>query len=235
MCKDQSRFPAVNLADPRQDIHKDRKSRQDLNRYRIAKKLLPAKPRGMKVLELGGGAGEFSRVMKALGIKVTIVDLSDHNIERAAKMGFETHKIDLNYGLPVFKDAQFDGVVILEVIEHVVAAEFLLEEANRVLKDGGFIILSTPNFAFFLNRLGILCGGLSHDEGYHYRFFTVKTLANRLTEAGFSVQRTAHSMPAIGINFIYSKILKRKRLHIQVPNVLSPLFAQTLIVQARKE
>ena len=41
-------------------------------------------------------------------------------------------------------------VVILDVIEHVVAAEYLLAEISRVLKTGGFLItksLVSTNFA----------------------------------------------------------------------------------------
>ena len=123
---------------------------------------------------------------------------------------------------------------MLEIIEHVVAAEFLLQEIHRVLKPGGFVILSTPNFAFLLNRLRILAGRLSIDEGYHYRFFTVKSLATMLRAAGLEVVETAHTMPAIGYNIFHNRLLGKPRVHVNIPNPIAPVFAHTLFFKARK-
>jgi 2-polyprenyl-3-methyl-5-hydroxy-6-metoxy-1,4-benzoquinol methylase len=234
MRNEQTDFATVNLADPRQDVHRERMHDPNLNRYRVAEGLLPAETAGLKVLELGGGIAELSRRMTEKGIKVTFVDLSDANLAKAAKLGLETHKLDLNLGLPPFEDSTFDGVVMLEIIEHVVAAEFLLKEIHRVLKPGGFVILSTPNFAFPLNRLRILAGGLSMDEGYHYRFFTVRSLAAMLRAAGLEVETTAHTVPAIGYNIIRNRLLGKPRLHVHVPNPIAPVFAHTLFFKARK-
>lgn len=224
----------VNIAHPQQDVHRERIHAPTLYRYRIAEQLLPVPATGLSVLELGGGIAELSRRMKVRGVKVTFVDLSEHNIHKAQAAGFKAHQLDLNLGLPVFDDEQFDGVVMLEIIEHVVAAEFLLAEVSRVLKPGGFVILSTPNFAFLLNRLRILSGKLSQDEGYHYRFFTAKALTQRLKAVGLMVEQTAHNMPAFGLNLIRNKIFGRPRAHIRIPKPLSPIFAQTLMVRARK-
>jgi 2-polyprenyl-3-methyl-5-hydroxy-6-metoxy-1,4-benzoquinol methylase len=224
----------VNTFDPRQDVHRERSHDPNLNRYRVAEGLLPLRSSGLTVLELGGGIGEFSRRMGLRGIDVTFVDLSEHNVRKARALGLNAHHLDLNDGLPSFDDGEFDGVVMLEVIEHIVAAEALLADVNRVLKPGGFLILSTPNFAFFLNRLRILFGGLSMDEGYHYRFFTIKALADRLAEGGFIIERSAHTMPAFGLNLIRNRILGRPRVHVPVASIVASLLSQTLIVRARK-
>ena len=116
---------------------------------------------------------------------------------------------------------------MLELTERIVAPEALLSEANRVLKRNGFLILSTPNFAFLLNRLRIIFGTLSSDEGYHYRFFTVESLEKQLHDAGFSVEQAAHTMPAFGANLIGNRLLGRPRVHVRVPGVAAPLLAQT--------
>src|SRR5262249_55665914 len=127
-----------------------------------------------------------------------------------------------------------DGVVMLEVIEHIVAAEQLLGEVCRVLRTGGWAILSTPNFAYWSNRLRIVLGRLSADEGYHYRFFTTAVLQQRLMAAGLVIERRAHTMPAIGYNFIANRLMKRRRRHVHVPGPFAPLFAHTLIVRCLK-
>lgn len=225
----------VNTADPRQDVHKERQHDPNQHRYAVTEALLPQQAEGLSVLDVGGGIGEMSRRLAARGMKVTFTDLSQYNIRRAQSMGFRALHVDLNNGLRELSDAEFDGVVILEVIEHVVAAEQLLAEIARVLKPGGFLILSTPNFTYFLNRLRILFGGLSHDEGYHYRFFTVKSLAKQLRQAGLEVVKARHTTPAIGLNILRRLILKKPRLHVAVPNWLAPLFSYTLVYKAVKK
>jgi SAM-dependent methyltransferase len=227
-------FTNVNLADPRQDVHRLRPENPGLNRYRVAEALLPAEPRGLEILEVGGGAAEFSRRLQALGILVTFVDLSPTNVERARSFGFEAHQVDLNCGLPPFRDGRFAGVVMLEIIEHVVAAENLLAEVCRVLKPGGFLILSTPNFGYWSNRLGILLGRLSQDEGYHFRFFTPSVLRRRIERAGLTFDRAAHTMPAVGYNFFANRLLGKPRRHVHVLDMLAPVFAHTLIVRCVK-
>jgi len=231
----ENKYQAINLADPRQDVHRERIHNSNLSRYRVAEKLLPPSSKSLKVLELGGGIGEFSRRMTKRGIEVTFVDLSENNIKNARATGLEAHQIDLNLGLREFASAKFDGVVMLEVIEHIVSSEFLLEETFRVLKLGGFLILSTPNFAYITNRWRILMGNLSYDEGYHYRFFTPSILKQHLHEAGFKIEETAHTMPAMGYNVIFNRILGKPRLHIHVPDIFSSFFAHTLFIKAYKD
>ncbi|MBC8145262.1 MAG: class I SAM-dependent methyltransferase, partial [bacterium] len=165
----------VNLADPRQDVHRVRKPQPGLHRYTVAERLLPNVV-GKRIIELGGGTGDMSRRMRTLGANVTFADLSPSNVANAACDGFHALQLDLNRGLPDIANESYDGIVMLEIIEHLVAVEHMLSEVHRVLRKGGFLVLSTPNFVFLYNRLRILSGKLSCDEGYHYRFFTPSSL-----------------------------------------------------------
>jgi 2-polyprenyl-3-methyl-5-hydroxy-6-metoxy-1,4-benzoquinol methylase len=54
---------------------------------------------------------------------------------------------------------------MLEVIEHIVNAEYMLAEVRRVLKAECLLVISTPNFAWWVNRLRVLSGWVSLDEG----------------------------------------------------------------------
>jgi 2-polyprenyl-3-methyl-5-hydroxy-6-metoxy-1,4-benzoquinol methylase len=47
-----------------------------------------------------------------------------------------------------FEDKSFDGVVMLELIEHLSNMKAAFSEIKRVLKPGGIIIMSTPNYSF---------------------------------------------------------------------------------------
>lgn len=227
-------FNSVNLQHPQQDVHQVRRERSGHHRYQTALQLLPPATPGVTCLEVGGGRSEFARQLSDQGYQVTITDLNPSSVQFAQQLGFQAHQQNLNDGLPLFADAQFDGVTILEVIEHVVAVEFLLQEMYRVLKPGGFLILSTPNFVFWVNRLRILLGNLSVDEGYHYRFFTVKSLTHQLKTADFHIQDWRFTTPAFGINKLRRWFKTNGRKHLMVPRFLAPLMAQTMIVRAIK-
>ncbi|MBC8145975.1 MAG: hypothetical protein H7X80_10345, partial [bacterium] len=95
------------------------------------------------------------------------------------------------------------------------------------------LVLSTPNFVFLYNRLRILSGKLSCDEGYHFRFFTPSSLEQQIADAGLRIEKRAHTMPALGLNMV-RRMLGKPRKHVGVPHALSSLLAHTLIVRAYK-
>lgn len=66
--------------------------------------------------------------------------------------------VDLNEHLP-FKSATFNGVNLVEVIEHIEHQAQLIREIARVLKEGGVAVISTPNILNVLSRLRFLFTG----------------------------------------------------------------------------
>ncbi|MGB9695781.1 MAG: class I SAM-dependent methyltransferase [Ignavibacteria bacterium] len=226
--------PYVNLDNPKQDVHKKRIVSGNLFRYRLALSVLPTNLEGIDILELGGGTGELTRGLVQRGANVTFIDLNEFNLENAKSLGVSVKKLDLNFGCNGIESSRYDIVVMLEVIEHIVRAEFLLSEVSRVLKNNGKLIISTPNFNFFLNRIRIVMGKLSSDEGYHYRFFNRNSLKEKLFNSGFVIIKELNNTPAIGLNFFVNRLLKRQRIHVVVPNFISNLLAQTLFVLAEK-
>lgn len=61
-------------------------------------------------------------------------------------------------GLPIASETA-DVVVMSELIEHLIDTDSALDEAWRVLKPGGWLLLSTPNLAAWYNR-GLLALGV---------------------------------------------------------------------------
>ena len=59
--------------------------------------------------------------------------------------------VDLHAPLP-YPDAAYDVVILSEVVEHLFSFIPVVREAGRVLKPGGFLILSTPNLARLHSR-----------------------------------------------------------------------------------
>jgi len=98
-------------------------------------------------------------VANALGIRdVYGVDIDEVALKKAEDRGVKVFKTDLNSDPLPFKDGFFDVVLMEEVIEHLTNPDNAIREAHRVLKAGGAFLLSTPNLAWWLNRLALLFG-----------------------------------------------------------------------------
>lgn len=62
------------------------------------------------------------------------------------KTSVHCYSVDLEYGMIPVKDKTFDAILCCEVLEHMeIDPMFMLAELNRVLKDGGILVLTTPN------------------------------------------------------------------------------------------
>ncbi len=199
----------------------------DANRpwYNKTLDLLPSPPQ--KILELGAGAGELALRLRSLGYKVTCVENSPVYLKRLKKLDLATVAADLNETLPL-PAASFDGVLSLEVIEHLVEVNKFLQEIFRVLKPKGWLIISTPNIAWWGYRLFALLGAPPKKEGYHLRFFTHHSLTKLLQKYGFRIQ-SSNSFTTVPL---INRFLK---LHFYPEIKFWPnLLAQDLVFLCRK-
>jgi SAM-dependent methyltransferase len=88
-------------------------------------------------------------------------------------------------------------VILTDVLEHLLEPDRLLFEARRVLRSGGFAVISVPNHFYLKQRFRILAGhGVRlpweihqkyQDWNYcHVRFFRWSSLLDLLRATGFS-------------------------------------------------
>lgn len=99
-------------------------------------------PKGIKILDLGCGNGSFLLELKEKGYKnLSGADISKDNHLPA---NIEFKKADFHQGLP-YSNNQFDIVFSLEVIEHLENPWQFIDEIHRILKNGGYAIITTPN------------------------------------------------------------------------------------------
>lgn len=105
------------------------------------------------VLEFGVGHGWNLPLMVKYFGKITGVDIAPSAIEESKEYGFKnvTLKVLKKEKLP-FKNNSFDLIVATEVLEHVADLEKTVSELKRIIKPGGFILVSVPTY---LNLRGI--------------------------------------------------------------------------------
>ncbi len=132
-------------------------------------RLLAGLPHG-RVLDAPCGEGALARELAALGHEVWACDLNPSAF--APTDGIRLDAADLNGRLP-YPDGFFDGIVSLEGIEHLESPARCLEEFARVLRAGGWLVLSTPNVNNVQSRLHYFLTG---------RFSGFKTLTQRALE-----------------------------------------------------
>jgi SAM-dependent methyltransferase len=190
--------------------------------YKKAIQLLPRSISG-RVVELGSGNQELFQLIKNKIPQLVMADING---------GKKVIKADFNQSLP-FRSRSFSGAISLEVIEHLINHELFLKEIYRILKPRGWLIISTPNIAWWGYRLMMLIGNPPKKEGYHLRFFTAKTMARLLAVADLKVVKTAHftTIPYLNRLLIW---LKLKPVY-PVINLWPNLLAQDLVFLCRKQ
>ena len=100
-------------------------------------------PRGSRTLDIAAGSGAFIQRLLDLGYQVQANDL-DH-VEWSVP-GVRPMQIDLNQNIsPEEFGGQFDVVVAMEVLEHLENPLQFLRNLRALCKDGGYILLTTPN------------------------------------------------------------------------------------------
>jgi 2-polyprenyl-3-methyl-5-hydroxy-6-metoxy-1,4-benzoquinol methylase len=146
---------------------------------------------GATVLDIGSGAGEFSRALAEHGATPIAVDVADEPLRRLKRRSPEIETRRAQAGTPVpLDDASVDVVWAGEVIEHVVDVGAFATDLRRVLRPGGTLVLTTPDHPWWL-RVKLALVPRAFDElvwpyADHLRFFTKRTLDMVLADAGFA-------------------------------------------------
>ena len=110
-------------------------------------------------LDAGCGDGRFLAALPALGPvpqRVVGVDIAESILDTArratAEVGLEPELIRANLERLPLGDAEFDLVVSVQVLEHLVDPAAGVRELARVLRPGGTLLLSTDNSRNLITR-----------------------------------------------------------------------------------
>lgn len=144
------------------------------------------------VLDVGCTAGSLGRQLAEQGAMVDGIE-NDETAARQARRWYrrvlvgdvESMRLDLEQG-------SYAAVVCADIIEHLRDPCALLRRLRPLLTPDGRLVVSTPNIANWSMRLLHLAGRWDYkDRGImdrtHLRFFTRRTLAALLAEAGYRI------------------------------------------------
>ena len=142
-------------------------------------------PSGKRVLDYGCGVGTLLKVANEMGARTTGVEQSTTAREKIERAGFATAYADLDALRRAEPGAQFDWIVLCEVVEHLRRPWEDLERLRPFLKPSGDLILLTPNFDALRSRLNG-AGWEQRTNLTHLFYFTPRSLSAVLRKAGFA-------------------------------------------------
>jgi len=135
-------------------------------------RLLELIPEGARVLDLGCGNGALLARLRARGHERMVgVELDERAVLACVARGLDVVQHDLERGLPLFRDCQFDVVLLSQTLQSIVDTERIIDEMLRV---GRRAIVTFPNFAYReLRRMLAEDGRSPKSEGgpYHFEWY----------------------------------------------------------------
>jgi len=142
-----------------------------------------------RVLELGCSDGDYLRQLQERGWECVGLEPAARPAERARQRGLDVHCGVLEPGM--FEPASFDAVCAWHVIEHLHEPRQVLQEVARILRPGGELLLSLPNYGcwephvfgeyWYVNQPPI-----------HLQHFTPRSLRRLLQNCGFEEIEILH-------------------------------------------
>lgn len=138
-----------------------------------------------RVLELGAGAGEFVEWLKHKGVgEAWGVDGSAEQVEAARARNRDVRQGDLFEALAACEASSLDGLVALDVVEHLTRDQLvtLAAEANRVLTPGGRFLVQVPN------GHALRVGPIWSSDLTHETLLSDETLAQLFAPVGMKVE-----------------------------------------------
>lgn len=175
-------------------------------RYVVTLEFLPRS--SGSVLELGAAPYHITLLMKHLrDYRLELANFfgeSDQQVhanlvidESGRQYDFSYRNFNVETERFPYPDAAFDGVLFCELLEHMtndpVAA---LREIHRVLKPGGWLVLTTPNINRYENIIRLARGWNIVDQysgygpyGRHNREYSLNEVESLLQTQGFDIER----------------------------------------------
>jgi SAM-dependent methyltransferase len=141
-----------------------------------------ALPPSPKIIEIGSGTGGNLPMLAQFG-QVEAIEPNSEGRAFIKQRGFPVQDGLLPDQMPVSPES-VDMVAMLDVLEHVAEDAAILKAVHRLLKTGGYLVLTVPAFPSLWSY---------HDtQRHHHRRYTKKQLVERCLAAGFSIEKISY-------------------------------------------
>ncbi len=194
----------------RQDVEEaEAPLRVQADRARLA--LLREHTAGGTLLDVGCSTGSFLQVA-ATAFTVTGVEPDPGTSELARARGLDVVTGTLREVQP--PEGGFDAITLFHVIEHVPSPMAELREVRRLLRPGGTVLIETPRADALLFRVAKPRWRQLIPD--HYFFFTERTLAEALRQAGLQPVAMTKVGRRVSLRFLADR-LRRSGIPLAAP------------------
>jgi 2-polyprenyl-3-methyl-5-hydroxy-6-metoxy-1,4-benzoquinol methylase len=193
------------------------------NNFNKIKNILPTLNGNETIVDIGCGHGGVSHSLIKTGHKVTGIEINKDAIKSLKDKDFQVIQADISKPLEI--DDKFDIVMILDVLEHLFDPLLLLNEAKKITKEKGYIIVTVPLYFDIVDRIKILFTGsvISTDnlcygkENYdkfrsynydHIRFFRPKEILEMGENLGLKADNIEYTSTSYGGNKLFRFFIK---------------------------
>ncbi len=160
-------------------------------------RLIEKADKNSKILEVGCSGGPLLKYLIDKGFNnVYGIDISKKAIVYCKKRRLN-NVFAIDGTKTKFKDNYFDIIISSDLLEHIKNDYKALSEWNRILKQGGKLIIFVPAFSFLWSK---------HDEAnYHHKRYSKLELIKLIKNANFQIEKSSYWN---FILFFLSSILK---------------------------
>ena len=137
-------------------------------------KVLQKLPQRERVADIGcrsGGQTAYYKDQAGI-VEIHGFDIAPAPLLEAQKKGIITHEwISGSSPCPV-EDDFFDAVIVGDLIEHLFDTDVFMKELWRIVRPNGYLLITTPNLAWWWSRLRLLFGKVPCGIGsVSYQYF----------------------------------------------------------------
>jgi 2-polyprenyl-3-methyl-5-hydroxy-6-metoxy-1,4-benzoquinol methylase len=139
-----------------------------------------------RLIDVGCGIGYFLEIAKQRGWEVFGTEYTDNAVEICRKKGINMQQgvLDsMNY-----ETGYFDVITSFEVMEHINNPNSEVENFSKILRQGGLLYITTPNFNGFSRHIAKADWNIVHYPE-HLSYYTPKTISYLMKLHGFKTKK----------------------------------------------